>query len=377
MSGGVQPPRVMPGLGSLPYAAGIVTRQTSAENPSGEKGSGCRWDPDPGDPFLAHSGPAMEDSGGAGRCAPTFRSALARRSCSRTWPARARSTRSSSRAISRKLRSLVLRCYWDEETAPSVEVPIGDFFAIGHDQEPHDVISLPVVVGPARGCSAYWPMPFRRNARVTLTNEGPIDAQVVAYRVLYQRHALADNVAYFHAQWRSTRTGPERPEHTIVDGVVGRGVYVGTAISWTALSPGWWGEGEVKFYLDGDGPDPTIVDNGTEDYFGGAWGFGRDAPIRGRKDGGVERAFSAPYLGCPLIGKPGAAVRRFSLYRWHLADPIGFDHDLRVTVQALGWNERGLYSIRQDIVASVGYWYQHEPHVRFPALPAVTSRRGL
>jgi hypothetical protein len=268
-----------------------------------------------------------------------------------------------------QFRALVLRLYWDDEATPSVEVPLGDFFALGHDAAPHTVSSLPVTVGPRRGLNCYWPMPFRGRARVTLTNEGPLDARIVAYAILYHLGPVPAGAAYFHAQWRRSQTRREHPEHTILDGATGRGVYVGTYIAWTALSRGWWGEGEVKFYLDGDGALPTLASTGTEDYFGGAWCFYRDATDR------REQEFSAPFLGMPLarIEDP-QGPRLFGLYRWHIADPIGFAENLRVTVQTLGWWPHRKYQPLTDDLASVAYWYQSEPHSAFPVLPPLQER---
>jgi len=134
------------------------------------------------------------------------------------------------------------------------------------------------------------------------------------------------------------------------------------------LSSGWWGEGEVKFYLDGDTEFPTFADNGTEDYFGGAWGF---------DEGGREREFNTPFLGLPLANvNEQSGPRRYSLYRWHLLDAIGFAQDLRATVQALGWRPNRQYEPLTDDIASVAYWYQREPHVPFPRFPALAARRG-
>jgi hypothetical protein len=259
-----------------------------------------------------------------------------------------------------QLRTLVLRSTWDDSPVPAVESPMGDFFAIGQDGVNYTVTSTVVTVAPSRGCSSYWPMPFRRRARITLTNEGETAVAIVAYRVAWEASPVADDAAYFHARWQHTDAGPDRPEHVILDQVRGRGVYVGTTMAWTARSPGWWGEGEVKFHIDGDTEFPTIVDNGTEDYFGGAWGFGRDF-LPPAADGSVRQlAFAGPYAGCPLVEGPELPVRRFSLYRWHIPDPIGFREAIRVTVQSLGWGPDGRYAIRADDIASTAFWYEQD-----------------
>jgi hypothetical protein len=250
--------------------------------------------------------------------------------------------------------ALRLRCWWDGEAEPSVDVPLGAFFALGHGDRVHEVTSLPVVVGPAGGCSAWWPMPFADGARLTLTNTGPADARIVAYRVTWNAGPDA-GPHRFHAAARQSVTSAHVPDHVIADIGGGPGWYVGTVLGWTATEPGWWGEGELKFYLDGERDFPTLVDNGTEDYFGGAWGFGRDAHHLDRPP--RERTFSAPYLGAPLIETGEAGPRRISLYRWHLADPIAFTSDLLVTVQALGWGPDKRYRVRSDEVSSVAYWY--------------------
>jgi len=178
---------------------------------------------------------------------------------------------------------------------------------------------------------------------------------VIAYRILYKLHDVPAEAAYFHAQWRRSMTSREYPEHVILDGAKGKGLYVGTYLAWVALSQGWWGEGEVKFYLDGDEKFPTMADNGTEDYFGGAWCFYGPE--------GKEQTFNSNFLGLPLADYGnGQGPRRFSLYRWHLLDSIGFQHDLKVTVQALGWWPNGKYEPLTDDIASTAYWYQAEPH---------------
>ncbi len=354
-------------LGGLPFVGGTVTRQISAENPTGEKGGGCRWDPDPADPNLVHSD-AASDLGRGWKVRPFIRVAAGELATLAEIVGPGCINQFWITSNLAELRALVLRFFWDGEETPSVEVPLGDFFAIGHDNAPHLVSSLPVTVGPHRGCAAYWQMPFRHRARITLENQGPKDADIVAYKVLYKLHPVPEDAAYFHAQWRRSLTKREHPEHTILDSVRGRGAYVGTYLAWSALSHGWWGEGEVKFYLDGDGEFPTIADNGTEDYFGGAWNFWEN---------GVEREFNSPYLGLPLAHNTDPqGARLFSLYRWHVLDAIGFAQDLRVTVQALGWWPNRKYQPLTDDIASVAYWYQSEPHAPFPTFPPMSERWG-
>lgn len=356
-------------LGLLPFQTGAVTRMINAENPTGEKGGAAKWDPNPNDPFLAHSAQAMHLGRGwkvrpfisikAGETAVL--ADIAGPGCiNQFWI-----TTSAD-----EWRTLVLRMTWDREETPSVEVPLGDFFAMGFDTKPHQVNSIPVVVAPHRGCSAYWQMPFREHAKITLTNEGKNEVRIVAFKVLYKLHPVPVEAAYFHAQWRRSLTKREHPEHTILDGVKGHGLYVGTYLAWTALSRGWWGEGEVKFYLDGDNEFPTICDNGTEDYFGGAWGFFKDP----KKDM-VEEAFNTPFFGMPLAHTGGNdGPRYFGLYRWHLLDSIGFEQDLRVTVQTLGWWPGHIYQPLTDDVASTAIWYQREPHAPYPKFPTLNDR---
>jgi hypothetical protein len=212
-------------------------------------------------------------------------------------------------------------------------------------------------------------MPFRARARITIENQSGKDVGVVAYKILYHQVEVPADWAYFHAQWRRSVTTRGRPEHVILDGVRGEGLYVGTYLAWSAFSRGWWGEGEVKFFIDGDGEFPTLSDTGTEDYFGGAWCF-YQTPNR-------EQAYSTGFLGMPLARIDDAAgPRLFSLYRWHLYDAIGFASDLKVSVQALGWHPDGTYEPLTDDIASVAFWYQRRPHAPFPALPPLRERWG-
>ncbi len=264
-------------------------------------------------------------------------------------------------------RSLVLRMYWDGEKTPSVETPLGDFFCNGWCER-SNVSSLAVAVNPAGGFNCYWEMPFRKSARITVENLSPDEVRGFYYQVTYTLTQVPEDCAYFHAQWRRNNPLPYKEVHTLLDGVRGKGHYVGTYIAWGVKNNGWWGEGEIKFFMDGDGEVPTICGTGTEDYFGGAWDF--------EQPKGHYHVFSSPYSGLNQVILPDelyASQMRFGMYRWHIMDPIRFEKDLRVTIQALGWRSpqegKSRYLPEQDDIASTSFWYQAEPHAAFPALP--------
>jgi hypothetical protein len=259
-------------------------------------------------------------------------------------------------------RHLIFRIYWDDELEASVETPIGDFFCNGWGER-CNVNSLPIAVNPAGGMNSYWEMPFRKSARFEVENISD-ERAVLYYQIDYSLVGVPEQAAYFHAQFRRSNPLPYKDVHTLIDGVEGHGHYVGTYIAWGVNNTGWWGEGEIKFYLDGDREFPTICGTGTEDYFGGAWNF--EYPQ------GEYGIYSTPFLGLPQVIKPDGLYRsqqRFGMYRWHVLDPIRFEQDLRVTIQALGWRSGGRYLPLQDDVASTVFWYQQEPHKSFPQLP--------
>ncbi len=264
----------------------------------------------------------------------------------------------------------ILRFYWDDETTPSVEVPVGDFFGMGWGQYSH-LNSLAVCVNPGSGFNCYWTMPFRKKCRITMENIDEHD-MVLYYQVDYTLTDVPKDAAYFHAQFRRTNPLPYKQDYVLVDSIVGKGQYVGTYLAYGAHNNGWWGEGEIKFFMDDDKDNPTINGTGTEDYFCGAYDF----DTRKRNAAGVEETnyteFSTAYTGLPQVikgdGHYGIA-QRFGMYRWHITDPIRFDKNLKVTIQALGWRSEGRYLPLQDDIASVVYWYQLEPHNHFPALP--------
>ena len=258
----------------------------------------------------------------------------------------------------------IFRIYWDGEETPAVECPVGDFFACGWGQY-FQVSSLAVCVNPRSGLNCYWEMPFRKGFRMTMTNSA--DAPMTLYyQITYALIDVPPEAAYFHAQFRRINPLPYKDIYTILDGVKGHGHYVGTYMAWGVNNCGWWGEGEIKFYIDGDTNFPTICGTGTEDYFCGSYDFDL-----GKENGGYHE-FTTPYSGFHAIRSDGLyqSQMRFGMYRWHIADPIRFGQDLRVTIQALGWRSGGPYLPRQDDLASVAYWYQTLPAAVFPTLPS-------
>jgi len=345
------------GIGTLPLLTDARTRSISAENPTGEKGKGGMAIPNPSEPKPAASARAADDLGQGWKVRPFLRVDAGQTVTlmdvdgpgiiQHIWMVEGLS------------RAHVLRFYWDREATPSIEVPAPDFFAVGHERFAR-VSSLAVVVNPRNAMNCYWPMPFRNHARITFTNEADEDLTLLAFQIDYAETRVPANAAYLHAQWRRADASQENP-YVILDGVRGKGRYVGTFLAWAQLSKGWFGEGEIKFYMDGDTQFPTICGTGTEDYFCGSYGF--------------PESFSTAYTGTTLPGNDAEVPSYWSLYRWHILDPICYEKDLRVTIQVLGWGPDGKYKLLSDDVASVAYWYQAEPHAPFPTLPALEKRR--
>ncbi len=261
-------------------------------------------------------------------------------------------------------RHSILRFYWDDSPTPSVECPLGDFFASGWG-EYAQISSLAVCVNPGSAFNCYWEMPFRQKCRITVTNIGENDTTLY-YQINYTLTDVPDDAAYFHAQFRRVNPLPLKEVYTILDGVNGQGHYVGTYMAWGSNNNLWWGEGEIKFYLDND-EYPTICGTGTEDYFCGSYNFD---PSPKHDQGYVT--YTTPYAGFHQVVRPNTDYRtqmRMGMYRWHITDPIRFEQDLRVTMQALGWGRNGRYLPLQDDIASVAFWYQTIPHAPFPTLP--------
>ena len=259
-------------------------------------------------------------------------------------------------------RRLVLRAYWDGADEPAIEVPVGDFFGQGWCSFAQ-LSSAVIAANPHGGFNSYFPMPFAGSARITLENLAPTDV-VVYYQITYETNVSVEGTGYLHAQFHRSNPLPAKSVHPIVDTVTGHGRYVGTYLAWGVNRSGWWGEGEIKFFLDGDDEFPTICGTGTEDYFGGAWNF--DVPGTG------YTAFTTPYLGLHQVLKPDGlyhSQQRFGMYRWHLADPIHFHSDLRVNIQALGWKSGWRYQPLSDDIASTAYFYLDAPTANRPVFP--------
>jgi hypothetical protein len=349
-------------LGNLARLSDAVSRSISAENPTGEKGRGA----------MATEGPgadAARELGRGWKICPCISVPAQNTVVLADMPGSGAIQHIWMTMDPSLWRRLILRCYWDGESNASVEVPVGDFFCSGWGVR-CNVSSLPIAVNPAGGFNCYWEMPFHRGARISLENISLDEARGVFYQIDYTLTEVPADHACFHAQWR--RSNPVRAGnvHTLLDGVRGIGHYVGTYLAWGVHNNDWWGEGEVKFYLDGDGEWPTICGTGTEDYFGGAWNF--ELPP------GQYGVYSTPFLGLPQVLQPDGLYRsqqRFGMFRWHILDPIRFRQDLRVTIQDLGYRSplegRPRYLARQDDIASTAFWYQAEPHADFPPLPGL------
>jgi hypothetical protein len=268
-------------------------------------------------------------------------------------------------------RLLTLRIYWDDEKEPSVEVPVGDFFASGWGMNNEPIInSIAVCVNPKSGFNSYWQMPFRNNCKFTLENLSD-KSSTIYYQIDYSLEEIGMEAAYFHAQFRRIYKLPFKEVYTIADGIKGKGQYVGTYLAHGARSSGWWGEGEIKFYLDGDIQYPTICGTGEEDYFCGSYCY-NEREMNGKL---LYDSFSNLYTGFYVAGDFNREdlVGAFGQYRWHILDPIRFNENLRVTLQCLGWQADREYLPLEDDLASVAYWYQTEPHQDFPGYPEKTN----
>jgi hypothetical protein len=262
-------------LGNLSRLSDAKTRSISAENPTGEKGAGGMAEPDPDG--------AARELGVGWKCRPCKRN-IQPGEVYTVADIEGPGAIQSMWFAGNVTRDFILRIYWDGQEAPSVETPLCDFFALpwvkpneGGTKGPRvGVNSLPVCVNPNRALNCFWEMPFRSRCRITLENLHPKQPKTSFYQINYTLTDVPDDCAYFHAQFRRVNPVPYKEVYTILDGVTGRGQYVGTSMGWGINNNGWWGEGEIKFYLDGDAEFPTICGTGTEDYFCGAYNWDVD-----------------------------------------------------------------------------------------------------
>ncbi len=349
-------------LGNLSRLSGAKTRSISAENFAGEKGKGA----------MAVEGTGAvcsRDLGKGWKISPSINIEPGKTAV--LADIEGSGAIQSLWITGYTGRDFILRIYWDKQEQPSVEVPLQDFFALPwgatymDDGQTASVVvnSLPVVAAPKSGLNCFWEMPFRKSCRITLQNIGPAETHVCYYQINYVLTDVPEDCAYFHAQFRRTNPLPYMEVYTIADNIAGRGHYVGTSMGWGINNNGWWGEGEIKFYLDGDEEYPTICGTGTEDYFGGSYNW---------DVGGQYRTYTTPFLGMHQVIRPDGtynAQHRHAMYRWHIMDPVRFQNDLRVTIQALGWRSEGRYYPGQHDICSVAYWYQTLPTAPFPKLP--------
>jgi len=275
------------------------------------------------------------------------------------------------------LRKLVLRMYWDGEKAPSVEVPIGDFFGVGHALT-HNFVSAPLQMSPEDGkaFNSWWPMPYGRAARINVENQGVKGVSAFYYYIDYEEYDEAkEGLGRFHAFWNRENPTEGIPEGDMDnrtwmfmgenrDGVgnyilmeaEGKGHYVGCNVNVHNLREteefNWYGEGDDMIYIDGE-PRPSIVGTGTEDYYGMSW-----CPTQ---------EYCAPYHGIPLPGGKNWSGK-ITWYRYHILDPIYFEKSIKVSI------EHGHANRRSDDYSSTAYWYQIEPHKPFRKLPPVEKR---
>ncbi|PZR28112.1 MAG: hypothetical protein DI535_08125 [Citrobacter freundii] len=352
-------------MGNLSRLSDAKTRSISPENFTGAKGKGALADPvaDSGKLNVANAADAARDLGKGWKVNPfiiigkgetfTIADIEGPGAIQHIWMTPTGNWRFS-----------ILRIYWDDEATPSVETPLGPFFAMGWNTYAH-LNSLAMTVNPGSAFNSYWQMPFRKKCRITIQNINPTESMRLYYQIDYALTEVGNDEGYFHAQYRRSRT-TKNAVHTILDGVKGKGQYVGTYMAVGVANNGWWGEGEIKFFIDGDKDNATIVGTGTEDYFCGSYNFENQATHQ-------YQEYSTAYAGLHQVIRPDGlyhSQQRFGMYRWHIPDPVRFDGDLKVTIQDLGWRHGGRYLPQQSDITTVAYWYQREPHASFPKLPS-------
>ena len=265
------------------------------------------------------------------------------------------------------LKELIVRAYWDGEKSPAVEVPLGDFFALGFGKLV-DLKSSPVSIGEHAALNCYWPMPFAKGARFTVTNEGTKPVKSCYYNIDYQlaKKASSEKQLYFHTQYRQYYPAPTGKDLTVAE-VKGKGEYVGTFLSLLANADGWWGEGNDKFYVDG-AKTPTIEGTGSEDYFCGAWNFGG-----AMKQG---KSFYTSYFGVPLYEEGEKRGIRNTCYRWHIVDPVPFKTSLKFDLEHGKNGSDNVRTPASNNYSTVAFYYVDHAQQDGPNLPNLTARES-
>jgi len=333
----------------------IITRSITPENPTGEKGRAC----------MAEEGYASYEARdlGKGWKVDPFLNIPAKTEktiAHITGPGMIKHMIMVPLHIE-DTRSFVMRIYWDGANKPAVETPVGDFFASAN-VEHWQIDSLLVGRGPRTGMNCYFEMPYRKECRVTMENLNEED-HGLAFQIDYELRDIPEDMLYFHAQFYRANPLPYKEVFPIVEKIEGKGCYIGVYMVWGVSNNGWWGEGQVKFYIDGDQEYPTICGCGAEDYFGGSFNF---------DPGGHYQEFSGPYTGFYRWNsdKLYTPANRFSMYRWHVTDPVYFEKDLRVTVHALGWRSGRRYlPLQAADISCVAYFYLDTPSTVSRPLP--------
>ena len=271
--------------------------------------------------------------------------------------------------------NFIIRFYWDGREEPSAEAPLPAFFGYafadnvrGADGNFPTLNSSMVMVAPCRGMNCFWPMPFRKHCRITLTNRSPVKELWTYYTITGILEDVSEDALYFHACYRQSFPTPRDGVYTVLDGVNGRGHLAGVALfAATNGSNGCWVEGEMKMYIDGE-TYPSVNYTGTEDYFCGSYAFGYDKPEIGR-----YQQYSGLYSGMfAVLGSREGRYDyqpRFMMYRWHVPDPICFDRSIRAVIQNIHYTQYGCRP-RRDDYSSTAYWYQNLPSSPLKPLPS-------
>lgn len=351
-------------LGNLSRLSDAQTKSISAENPRGEKGAGAQAEPNP-------NGPERE-LGKGWKCSPcvligpngtaTIADIEGMGAIQSIW--------FGGTIVNR---DVIVRFYWDGDETPAIECPLPDFFGVHYPFQDAvkpwagplcHINSLPVAVNPNRGLNCYWEMPFKKRARITVENRHPVNHVACFYQINYTLTEVPEDCGYFHAQFRRTNPLPYGEKYTILDGVKGEGHYVGVSMGYGINNNGWWGEGEIQFFIDGDDEYPSICGTGTEDYFGGAYNWEVD---------GKYTTYSTAFCGMHQVLLPDGlynSQHRHSLYRWHVMDPVRFKKDLRIQIQAIGWTSDGTYLPGTHDICSTAFWYSSSTSSGVSTLPS-------